>query len=179
MLKGTRPQAENYWRDRFALSATLYILSNIARIFDGKSDSTRPQLFYMDLIAEKGLNGGALSVDLTRAFTKWISLQEEHPNRPDIAQPMRRAYEYLTGIDTERLYRVEAMFRKPYWINLSVPGNACGLYPQSHYFETDADGNPAIKGYPLLSHNADSPVQQLALIMGIAAMHDEARLVIF
>ena len=49
------------------------------------------------------------------------------------------------------------------------PGNACGIHP------TEVDLRYDLGGYEFSCHNVDSPAQQMALIVGLAALHDMAR----
>ena len=165
--------SDHFWERAFAISATLNITSKMIHVFDGRTESSNPQLFSLDLRTDRGENGGALSVELTREFVKWISTQKETVKHPGIEPAMTQAYEYMRG--AENFGRVLAMFRKPFWVNLSVPGNASRLDPDDYDFELGEDNNPIIEPYRLLSHNVDSPIQQLTLLMGIAAMHDLQR----
>lgn len=157
------------WTKLFAVSATLKLLSRIIAAANKDKGDTRPQLFELMMTTERDLNGGSLSVKLARAFIPWISSQVEREHHPRVEPPMRNAYEYMTGSNTLDRFRFNAWFRPPKWVNLSVSGNACGLDPEDY-----SKREPG-SGYELLSHNVDGPVQQLSLLMGIAAMHDEAR----
>ena len=62
-----------------------------------------------------------------------------------------------------------------FWVRLkngrlimNCPGDACGIHPENWYEEND-------KGYEFNCHNVDSPMQQITLLAGLAALHDEAR----
>ena len=55
------------------------------------------------------------------------------------------------------------------WLNVSCPGDACGLNP------ANSCGGEDGRGYEFSCHNVDSPMQQLTLIAGLAALCDKAK----
>ncbi len=84
---------------------------------------------------------------------------------------MKIAYGWMFG---ERYLRIqETSFRAQVdgekgWLNVQCPGSGCGLCPSHHGIERG-------RGYEFDSHNVDSPIQQLTLLAGLAALHDRAR----
>lgn len=56
-----------------------------------------------------------------------------------------------------------------FFLNLSCPGDSCGLDPENY------DENCADTGYKLLPHNLDSPFQQFTLLAGLAKICQLAR----
>lgn len=81
---------------------------------------------------------------------------------------MRSAYELMFQKKTDRMDRFSALCRQPKWLNLTIPGNACGLDPEN-YHDTSKDG------YELLPHNVDCSLQQLTFLAGLACLHDLVR----
>jgi hypothetical protein len=54
------------------------------------------------------------------------------------------------------------------WLNVSCPGDACGLHPSNGYIDGE-------RGYEFSCHNVDQPIQQFMLLAALAALHDLAR----
>ena len=55
------------------------------------------------------------------------------------------------------------------WFNMSCPGDACGLHP------ADNMGTVSGRGYKFSCHNVDNPMQQIALLAGLAVLCDKAK----
>ncbi|MEK7120809.1 MAG: hypothetical protein AAB840_01840, partial [Patescibacteria group bacterium] len=55
------------------------------------------------------------------------------------------------------------------WLNISCPGNACGLSPDSDI------SSSYLLGYTLTPHNTDTPDQQITLLSSLASLHDLIR----
>ncbi len=112
------------------------------------------------------MHGFALWVHLSKALVDWLRSFEHGCNLTDVEKAMIQVRRVLrpddTRSDVEIRYNFSAEFTKPCWINLSVPGNACGLDPCEYEDER--------KGYKLSPHNTDSPVQQLSLLAGVAKL---------
>jgi hypothetical protein len=54
---------------------------------------------------------------------------------------------------------------------IDCPGDACGIHPDT-YAEYDIKEG---RGYKFTCHNVDTPMQQITLIAGLAALHDCTR----
>jgi hypothetical protein len=108
---------------------------------------------------------GAYSVD----FVRWLSSFKEH-HIPEMEKAMMLAYERMMTLRHESRCSFLAFINDTKgWLNISIPGDACGLHPSSgmHCHEKE--------GYEFSSNNADTSVQQLTLLCGLAALHDLAR----
>lgn len=163
------PQAEGeiYWPTLYAGSASLNILFLTLGLIEEGSGYSKPQLIHINLHTAKGMHGGSLWVHVGKSLLPWLTTQEAESRHKGIEDVMKTTYGHIRGMRDLSLYRFLAYFRQPHWINLDCPGDACGLDPENYY----DDG----QGYDLTPHNVDSPLQQLTLLMGIAALHDEAR----
>ncbi|QQG43740.1 MAG: hypothetical protein HYW45_01825 [Candidatus Daviesbacteria bacterium] len=161
---------EPNWQPAFATSATLNVLFTLLALDCVEiPDNKYYQLAHVNLFTKKGMHGGSLSVILAKSLMPWLSDQPDESDNKDIEIVMKSTHEHMFGysdIFSPRDFRV--WFRQPKWVNLSVPGDACGLDPSDYH---DQPG----KGYNLSPHNVDNPVQQLTLLMGIAAICEEAR----
>jgi hypothetical protein len=153
------------WEIRYSLA----ILFSGLSMFETETDSTDAQLMAdFDLRVESGPHGGSLSVLLTVPACVWLSKRPDHSHIIPVEDAMRSASMHMwKGV--KRTERFMALCRKPKWINLDVPGDACGLDP-SDYNHAALD-----RGYKLFPHNVDSSLQQLTFLAGLAKLHDEMR----
>lgn len=158
------------WEAAYATSATLNVLFTLLSLDEVEiSDQEFHQLISVNLLTRKGTHGGSLSVTLAKALLPWIKSQPIDINHRNIARVMKAAHEQLIGLQPLFDLRDFAVVtRESNQVHLSVPGDACGLDPTDFLFEED-------KGYRLSPHNVDNPVQQLTLLMGIAAICEAAR----
>jgi hypothetical protein len=157
------------WAGAYAVSATLNALFLALSLAEDESDCPKPQLLLVDnMSTRRKMYGGALSVIISPALCLWLSRQEDGSQQPDIVSAMKTAFQQMRG-EVSEFDRFSAWCRQPKWINLSCPGDACGLDPENYY------DNSLEKGYCLFPHNTDSPVQQLTFLAGIAALYELAR----
>lgn len=169
-LPGNTQKGDGYEPTR-AVSATLSVLFSVYGLAyeDAENNSAKKQLMGVDLVTDYGLHGGSIEVALADAIVPWLSSFPDNHNHEGIGETMRAARVHMLREDTFGLMRFMAWFRDPKWVNLGVPGSACGLDPKDYYV-----GDPK-QGYKLLPHNVDGPIQQLTLLMGVAQMYKEAR----
>ncbi|MBU6370622.1 MAG: hypothetical protein KGH93_00560 [Patescibacteria group bacterium] len=156
----------------WAVRATLAILFTALWLFEGDTKCDRPQLMLVEgLRVDREMYGGALSVTLTPAVSRWLSRQEDHSSLVEVERAMQKTDRHLWNNPRfiPRVYEFRAACRQPKWINLTVPGNACGLDPSSYSDETPE------RGYCLAPHNTDSSIQQLTLLAGLAKLHELVR----
>lgn len=165
-------KSASFWCDAASLSASLGLFTFLARAYtdNSKTNSTVPQAFFVDLQTERGKRD--IWIDLTKDAVRWIAKQEETEQQPHIVSAMKKAYENMMGREVRRDEFIEARIRKPYWLNLQVPGDRVGLDPRGYDAPLGEGGKPILRGYPLLPHNVDTSLQQLTLLMGMAALGD-------
>jgi len=118
------------------------------------------------------LYGCSLLASLTPRFVSWLSTEEETHHWKEVAAAMAAAY-FALWPGSRKFCSEKSdfrpMLRKPYWVHLDVPGNACGLDPEGHDFVEEG------YGYELVPHNTDSAIQQLTLLAGLARLNQMAR----
>lgn len=150
-----------------AISATFTVLTMKAGYYQGKTSAPFPQLLTVSTSTWKGTAGGSLHGMFGIPLCQFLRSVGERIRIPEVERAMQIAHRRMlgsTGYDTgDYLAKVE----RRGWLNVSCPGEACGLHPAHE----PRDG----RGYEFTSHNVDSPAQQLTLLAGLAALHDRAR----
>ena len=160
-------------KERTALSASLSVFFQALNLFEGNTDWPNPQLIVVEnMTLRVGEPWGAwISATLTPTTAKWLSLKPDGYVLVDVVEAMRAVdrHMYLQKKGESLFSRFEAYCRKPKWVILTVPGNACGLCPDM------LNHGKIEEGYLLAPHNTDSTFQQLALLTGLARLHDLVR----
>lgn len=159
----------------FDIATSMNVLSMFLSCDIGIADQEggEPQLLTYGLRTEiTSFYGFSIWATFSKAMVDWLRTFGEEHQIDEINQIMLQAeLTMYPNLDDDRLSTYgcdfSALYRPPCWINLSVPGNACGLDPNDYY---DKDG-----GYRLSPHNTDAPVQQLTLLAGLAALCDMYR----
>lgn len=155
----------------FALRATLSILFVVLKLFDVDTGCKRPQLMAIKgFRVDEDLSGGNISVMLTPKVSQWLSKQVDNSFLKEVEEVMLETYIYMLNKNKKHLFRSKfKVCCRQKWINFEVPGNACGLDPEN-YSDEFLD-----TGYCLYSHNTDSSIQQLTLVIGLAKFQDLIR----
>jgi hypothetical protein len=155
------------------IRATLSVLFQALAIygFDGDTEWNKPQLVVINgLRVECDLHGGSLSATLTPAMIAYLRAQPGNSELSEVSNAMKQASRHMLGrpkgYDDSHSYKAHC--RQPKWINLTVPGDACGLDP-GDYHDTSLES-----GYDMHPHNVDSSFQQLSFLMGLAKLHQLA-----
>lgn len=159
-----------YWKSAYRVSASLAILFQMLYLYEDELSGSDFQLLTIDLLGvDEGIYGGSLSVTISPTLKKWLSRFPDNYDHLEIKEAMVSAHCRMAGpLLPYQEHDFRAWVRKPYWINLSVPGNACGLDPSGYYEEEG-------RGFKMLPHNTDTPIQQLSLLAGLAKMYQLAR----
>lgn len=173
ILSGEEVGGEDHWDRGYAVSATLETLFHVLRFEFPATNTAIPQLLTIDGMAvERRMYGGALNATVSRRLGLWINQRITQGVRKEeaVITAMRRAY---TRMWPRRIGRAEGTdfrcsYREPNLVFLDCPGNATGLGPD------DVDSVSAESGYPLVPHNTDSPIHQLTLLWGLAALYQLA-----
>ncbi len=158
-------------RPAINLAVSLNVLFMFLNLKQNLIETTQsePQLVSCSLSTEMRTTWGfSIWSTLSKELADWLRTLGEERYIKDISDTMMQTWLTMHPSDSiKRNYLKHdfiALYRQPCWINLSVPGNACGLDPNDYY---DQD-----RGYKLSPHNTDSPCQQLSLLAGIAAICD-------
>lgn len=155
------------WINIYALSASLntlfFSLNNMTQATTAESF----QLLHTNLITGMGDYGCSIRVNIAKAMILYLASKG---SLRDIKteEVMRRSYEVMVGSRMARTSSFYVRFEEPYLVRF-MSGSASGLNPEM--FTNFRSG----KGYELVPDNIDGPIQQMTLLMGVAAMYDEAR----
>lgn len=168
---GSNAEVRCFWDSAFRVSASLAILFQMLQLFDGESPCIGNQLLTVEyMTVDRDMWGGSLGAIISPALVKWLSRLPDNYDHPEVKVAMISAHCRMSGHPLERYeeHYFRAWIRKPCWINLSVPGNACGLDPKNYFI---GEG----EGFELSPHNTDNPIQQLSLLAGLATLYEIAR----
>ena len=165
------------WQKAFALSATFTLLFTYLYPQRKPIDSTtsRHQLITVCTITQKKADGGSLFGEFSKAIVSWMkSIGCEESFLNSLKMVTTKAYGKMYGCKLDKIEVFDAydfkMMIKNGRLIMDCPGDACGLHPSEDY-----GGEKEETGYKFSCHNVDSPMQQLTLLAGLAALHDEAR----
>lgn len=135
------------------------------------SDNKMMQLMEVDTFVEnKVFNARAMSGSFSPVFVRWLERFEIGHNFLKVVEAVISVYNLF--YKTEKYERCEFKARigelKKGYLILGCPGtNSCQINPCGSWDEDE--------GYDFGYHNIDYSYQQLALLAGLAALHDEAR----
>ncbi|MBU0620118.1 hypothetical protein KJ992_01065 [Patescibacteria group bacterium] len=154
----------------YKISASLTVLFDLLNSLTLQSTSFFPQLLTVQTMTIKNAHGGSLNGQFSYILVQWLQCNDHKIIA--ICEAVKNAYEYMYGSkyqypgDNFRL-RVD----KTGWFIMDCPGGRCGIYPtQNTMFKLSQNS-----GYDFTSHNVDNPMQQLSILAGLAALHDQVR----
>ena len=126
----------------------------------------------IDVVTNHGMHGGSLGGEFSIPLCEWLKSFEERTQFPEIIEAMQTAEKKMFGkISKYAGYGFRAYILHKGGIAIDIPGNATGIYnPPEDYFDPQRK-----TGCKLKCHNIDTPMQQIALLAGLAALHDRAR----
>jgi len=157
------------WQNAYAISASFTTFSVFAHFYQGNTSCLNLQLLFVETITDKNMHGGSLFGMYSIPLVKWLGSFGKHAIMVEMQEAMKITYFHMFGKDDYLKHEFIAYVAdNTGWLNVSCPGNACGLNPQSGYIEKD-------NGYEFSCHNVDTPMQQITLLAGLAALCDKAR----
>lgn len=115
----------------------------------------------------------ALATGVSAALHAWLCKYPKHTYLQAATDAMRCAYEYMRGksLDEFDLSNTHVLVRENGFLSLNCPGDRCGIFV-SHEF---GSRQPSATGYEMYDHNLDSPLQFFTLLVGLAALNQQAR----
>lgn len=152
----------------YAVSATFTVFTQHARFPEQETTATIPQLLTVQTTTLRNAHGGELFGEYSIPLCEWLKRLGEEVVITEMVKAMRIAHRRMLGrSDIYAASSFWASVKRNGWLNVSCPGGGCGLSPS----ESPKYGC----GCRFSSHNVDTPMQQLTLLAGLAALHDRAR----
>ena len=165
---GTRKDHLFDWLPAYALSASMNVLFYLLEYPEIQTTSDLFQLMTIRLATDHGMGMSALSGLYGIPVVRWLGSRQAPYAVPEMVLAMRQAYQRMLGRTELRHGDFRASVdSEGGWLNMSCPGDACGLNPDHGNFSVGKG-----RGYRFLPHNIDNPVQQLTLLTGLAALYN-------
>lgn len=162
------------WKHAYAISASFTVFFMAASLWLDKSKKSScklPQLILVDTVTLQDMHGGSLGGTYSVPLVRWLSAFRPDTEMVEMAEAMKTAWRRMFGElrDYEEYSFWAKVAYKNGWLNVSCPGDACGLHP--------SDGNISESGvgYEFSCHNVDTPMQQITLLSSLAALCTRAR----
>jgi len=154
----------------YAISASFTIVLSLLSLwgYEGTTSSSLTQLLTLTTKTGHGDHGGSLWGEISIPLAKWIESIGEEVELPEMIHAMKTTHEFMMGPENFPEYYFRARSARDGRFVSDCPGDACGLHPADWYKRED-------HGYEFGCHNVDTPIQQLTLLAGLAALHDSAR----
>lgn len=163
------------WKSVYAISASFTTIFHRMHFPDKETSSFSPQLMIVSTVTQNDMHGGSLGGQYSIELCDWMrSLYLRNNDRYEITEmveAMKVAHRKMSGpfrFGQEHYIRAR-IENSNSWLNIDCPGDACGLHPG------DGFGPQEGQGYEFACHNVDNPIQQITLLVGLAALHDKAR----
>lgn len=167
--EGTGHEVYYDWPTITLVTANISLLTSLVSYNGLKRDtpSAETQLLSFMIFAQK--DDYSIGGEYSTALVDWFRRLGEQA-LDEAEATMIKAWRAMMGsadIHNQRQIRAKVSGANG-GCNISCPGNACGLDPIGIEI-------PKIGGYKFSCHNLDSPVQQLTLLAGLAAVEMQAR----
>lgn len=172
---GTGKRSDIDWSTAYALSASIVCLTNLLflagrSVVSGLSKNDPVQLLVLNVISAPGNEGCSLGGYFSPRLMHFLLTHRASYQFEEVRNAMIRVYEYMWRTVSPEKKRslnggIGAWQSTPGYLMLDVPGNASGIHLSGHY-------NREQGGAKFTCHNVNTPLQQLVLITGLAALCD-------
>lgn len=154
----------------FAASASLQLLFEALNAFEGATGATRPQILTVHemCLRNSAFYGAVLFATLSPTACEWIAtVNPRGVELVGVEQSIACASAKMFGTTISKIkHDCRASVCPPNSAMIRCPGNACEI-------STDGSRDPLDGcGMALTPHNTDSPIQQLSLLAGLAALYE-------
>jgi len=165
---GTGREFETDWSIARNFSASLTILTSHLTQPGSKTSANFPQLLTLETKTDYDQHGGSLWGVISLNLHNYIKSLDTSSLNEICTSAMVDCYQKMF---------IEASFFRHYFsteklknggLALNCHGDRSGIFPDTGWHNTN-------EGYEFECHNIDSPIQQIALIAGLAALNDSAR----
>jgi hypothetical protein len=166
--RGFKKDSGYDYTQAYELCGSLQILLQFLQLVDVETTSSQSQLMLVETVCRRGSN--AIGGTFARPLARWFVAGGPR-NLVRMVETMQSAWSHMMQPRSESLDHRQFRASITYGdgaLHVDCPGDACGLNP--HHL-----GIRPQEGYRFSDHNVDSPAQQLTLLAGLAALHDQAR----
>jgi len=171
LCEGTGKEYYYDWKKARMISASFNIFFVFAFMHQGETSAKTPQLMEIQVTTDRGMHGGSLcgvygikTCDFLRSLGPRYQISEMVEA---MVASNRRMFGKVSRYEESYFWAIVEGSKG--WLNVSCPGNACGLHPGVNcQMELG-------RGYEFSCHNVDSPMQQLTLLSALAVLHDLVR----
>ncbi len=166
MCEGTGKEKIHIWSSVLATSLNFSVLFWILECeIEGIFSTNLPQLFEIKVGMLK--DGCTLTGKISAPLAKWLAGFKEDEFLPEVAQAMKETYKHIGPARQLNARDFKANISRMGGFILGCPGFDCALTSIGYY----NDG----RGYEFGCHDLNNVVQLIALLSGLAALHDKAR----
>jgi hypothetical protein len=159
------------WDLLYPKSATLATLLWALSAVPIPLDSGPPQLLVVSgICCGRGFHENSFTVLMSRFAVRAIFALGEGAWRKAVCRAMRRIHSFIfPNRAWNDASQYDARLLNGKRLYLRCPGDACDLGVAPEELPLGGAGS---RGHRLMPHNVDSPLQQLTLLVGLAALHD-------
>jgi hypothetical protein len=152
------------------------LFTHMRYLIPAETKASQSQLMLIETRTDRGsMHGYAMMGEFSTTIVSYFRSQiaslpttNHQVTFPEIEKAVKSTYDLLTDRNWDP-GNFRAWLREDGALIANCPGNATGIGP-IHYFDKD---DPV---YQFCSHNMDTSLQQISILAGLAALHDELRL---
>lgn len=148
------------------ISGSLAVIMRFLAKGKNQTQSESKQLLTLLLVCRKGMGGGEINAQFSSGLEKWL-ISQPHGVLDKVSQAIVKAWDRLyLNTGKVRLDGCLGRITSSKSLLLTCPGNCEWIYPPSEpeFLEEEGDAD-----------TVDTPAQQIAILCGLAALHDLAR----
>lgn len=152
------------WKEIMRLRASLQTLFRVCDYLVRDKPDDEPLIQIEMSVSDARYHAGAVGGKYSAEFCAWLKAQggEEDVVFDDAREAIYQAWDVLGRAMGSTAYYIKVYTRYG-GLTIDIPGNATGIYARSRYEDPEME---------IWSHNMDSGFQQLAVLVGLAAMQD-------
>lgn len=157
------------WSPIKAISASLGIVSNFLNHVPPDEDTSSKRIQILTPVIATTDTFFSLYAEGSIELTRWLE-QRAKTTIEEATAALRNAWHTMmnTSHDDLEYHRLEASVWDDGRATLCCPGDACEIFCDPMKYERG-------KGHTITEHNIDSPIQQLTLLAGLAAIEMQIR----
>lgn len=171
------------WKRFFEILASLTVITHFINNFDKETKARTPQILTIKTVIHKDTSIGYIHGEFSKIFRQWMSSSHNYGSMggyttttiTDAEKAMKTAYcrmFHVKQVEKPEQFKVFIATNGDLFVDSSLimglPGYFCGIGS----YDNSLKGRIVRK---FSSHNCNTPMKQLALLAGLAALHDKVR----